>query len=151
MVSVVCRYRLLKCDQLCLEGDLRLKSVYMLSDAGGLSMNANFLRKLYKRFSRTAPIADLYYPLYLRKSVLVNAPSSISLAFTFFGRFLSREITDAIQITAGTDAGRKKAHALLDADVDLAIVPQCYGGQLPALTPEMQFEIGCGSDFLQCK
>ena len=113
-------------------------------------MSAGFLRKLHKRFSRTAPIADNYYPLYLRKSVVVNAPSSISLAFSVFGRFLSKEITDAIQITAGNDAGRKRAHAILDADVDLAIVPQCYGGLLPALTPEMMSEIGCDTEFLRC-
>ena len=57
-------YRAVKCDRLCLEGDRTLKSVYMVSDGAGFTLS--FLWKVYKRFARTAPVADMHYPLYLR-------------------------------------------------------------------------------------
>jgi len=131
-------FRSAKCDVLCLEGDLRLKSLYMLSDGAGTSLI--FLRKVYRRFARTAPIADLYYPLYLRKSLLLNAPSTVSAVFQLFKPLLSREITDTFHIFRAADAA--KAHALITADIDHRIVPRCYGGTLERFTPQMHAEIG---------
>ena len=131
-------YRAVRCDVLCARGDGRLKSLYMLSDVGGFSFQPLFMRKLSRRLTRTAPIADAHYPLYLRKSVLVNVPTSFSLVHAMLEPFLSKELTATLRIF---DAARK-AHKLLAADVDLAHVPACYGGSLQQLPLAEQAALG---------
>lgn len=110
----------------------------MVTDVGGFVFSASTLRKVHKRFSRTAPIADLYYPLYLRKSVLLNAPSSISMGFQMFKRFLSQETISTISVFQNVAKARKT----LVADLDMAVMPQCYGGELTALSVEKLHEFG---------
>ena len=131
-------YRAVKCDRLCLEGDRTLKSVYMVSDGAGFTLS--FLWKVYKRFARTAPVADMHYPLYLRKSLLLNAPSTVHAVYAIFKPMLSRDITDTFHIFRTVDA--PKAAQLLCADVDPSIVPVCYGGELARFSREMRAEIG---------
>ena len=131
-------YRAVKCDRLCLEGDRTLKSVYMVSDGAGFTLS--FLWKVYKRFARTAPVADMHYPLYLRKSLLLNAPSTVHAVYAIFKPMLSREITDTFHIFRTVDA--PKAAQLLCTDVDPSIVPVCYGGELARFSRAMRAEIG---------
>ena len=134
-------YRALTFDKLCLEGDdLRLRSVYMVSDAGGASFS--FMMTCYRRFLRTAPIADLYYPLYLRQSVILNAPASVAKVYSMFRGLLSREITDVIKIYGRSEESAAKAHVQLAEDLNLECVPACYGGSLPCLTQDMIEELG---------